>query len=897
MELQEKIQRAMDARFIGDIPFDEEELDELKADCQRFYRQVQGTWSKIYRPEDIDKLIVLIVNISKSWGDDKESRFWVKQFGEIFDDATVAPVKFYDEFEKALRRHNKALFLSKEGKRMFREVFLLHAFAPDKSGDSFVRLLWNWFIDADVLDFDYQPNDPLYQKIAAFLSAKFSGETNLDEDSSFEGKTYAIRSSFKYLFTQDAESGVWLLDKLFADFDDIYYNGRYDSDSYFAAQSYEIVHRVLEEENETIKHRKRTANEHIVSDYSKIYAAYELDAEGNVAIYLPEIRAIDETAEEYRVEIYNDDSLVYTQEGYIVGNELKRRIKRISVPLNALDCKPKEAFRFRVILYVERDYGDERIFDSDEHGSLYREFVLFRANREIKLATCKPDTYQIARPYSVSLEDLTNCAVHNVNAYLSSIVAQDGDYICGQTQQVFFGFRPKESHTIIEGKASGLLFRRGEQEYPHYRKVETMTVLLDSAVDARTITINVAESGQFYPLSNVSQADGNKYIVDLVEIGGADDGVHTINVSDSARKKLLHKITYYVEQSLSLSVNNDYVFDKDVFSFFIQRNDDDDCRKIYEGAPRRGSEEIAVEYADGSLVYPVPYIKWRIDNGDWQYGMLGQNLWKGEEFLHNNCVIEVENTSKRSVALYINESEILPSANGRYRLGDALTENARNGENDVSLCVGKKQYTLFTVYNRPYLDDNFDIDLERKTISFVPYYCGDPSSRFHVELDGENHYDLVCGINGTFDETIADGEYTVRVYLLDFFGEDGELLMEEDFILGNPDKICFAHSRIVLTKFKNPNGGKIALNKTYITDLEYLREESYVAVYKGTLNCQKSRYQVEVYKKDDNNLRFFFVDGDALLPVYYDKKQNTFTKKESDDALLCSSCYYTKEEY
>ena len=221
MELKEKIMEAMASEFIGEIQFDESELEQMKEDCRSFYRKAQSSRSKIYHPEDIDELIVLIVNIAKTWDDDKESRFWVKLFGEIFDDASIAPTKFYDEFENSLKRHSKTLFLSKEKKRMFREVFLLHAFAPNKSRNSFVRLLWNWYVDPDVVNYDFQPNDPLYTKIAHFLDNKFSGEINMDEDSTFEGKTYAIKSSFKYLFTQSQEQGINLLNALFLFFDDI----------------------------------------------------------------------------------------------------------------------------------------------------------------------------------------------------------------------------------------------------------------------------------------------------------------------------------------------------------------------------------------------------------------------------------------------------------------------------------------------------------------------------------------------------------------------------------------------------------------------------------------------------------------------------------------------------
>lgn len=334
MELQDKIQIAMKADFIGDLQFDKSELEQMKNDCKSFYRRSQQSWSKIYSSVDIDELIVLIVNTAKTWDDDKESRFWVKLFGEIFDDASISPTKFYNEFESSLKRHGKTLFLSKENKRMFREVFLLHAFAPDKSRDSFVRLLWSWYTDPDVVGYDFQPNDPLYAEIANFLNNKFSNETNMDEDSSFEGKTYAIKTSFKYLFTQSKQQGIKLLSTLFAFFDDIYFNGRYDNNSFYSECCNEIINRILEESNDKIKHRKRITTEHIISDYSKIYAAYEVDNNGNVAIFIPEIRAIDESADEYALEVLNDDTEIFQRQDYIVGNDLKRKIKRISIPFD-----------------------------------------------------------------------------------------------------------------------------------------------------------------------------------------------------------------------------------------------------------------------------------------------------------------------------------------------------------------------------------------------------------------------------------------------------------------------------------------------------------------------------------------------------------------------------------
>ena len=95
-ELKNKILQAMQSDFIGDVQFDEDEITQMKEDCKKFYRAAQNTWSKYYKREDICELIVLIVNIAKSWNDESEGRFWTKLFGEIFDDSSISLYQFHN---------------------------------------------------------------------------------------------------------------------------------------------------------------------------------------------------------------------------------------------------------------------------------------------------------------------------------------------------------------------------------------------------------------------------------------------------------------------------------------------------------------------------------------------------------------------------------------------------------------------------------------------------------------------------------------------------------------------------------------------------------------------------------------------------------------------------------
>lgn len=896
-ELKNKILQAMESDFIGDVQFDEEEIEQMKADCKRFYRSAQNSWSKIYRHDDICELIVLIVNIAKSWSDEKEGRFWTKLFGEIFEDSSISPIKFYAEFESCLKSHKKVLFRSKEGKRMFREVFLLHALAPESSGASFIRLLWNWYSDSEVVNFDYQANDALYTQLASFLNREFGGEADLDEDVSFEGKTYSIKSSFKYLFTQDQGNGVKLLDKLFSDFDDIYFGSKYNDASFYAARCSEVVEKILQESNLKTERTRRRNAEHVVSDYSKIYAGYEIDEHGNSSIFIPEVRAIDEVGEDYVVEIANGDEVVYSCEGYIVGNNIKRRIKRIAIPLSSFIDKFEDRFDLTVKLYVIRDWEKVEIFNSKK--SLHRDFVLFKASRETRSENCKPNTsYYLVHPKNLDISKVSNCAVKDLNFYTCTIFAEENTYISTDNQQIFFNQTPKDSHIIIDGKRrTSTVFQRDGIEYPFFKSVKSISVIIPKSFNIDAIYLTVDDENH-YPLSTCSVQDGSTFKIDASSIMADGCGTHKILISDVRQKKLLHTVLYYINSEVSVNVTGSkYFFGGTAITATLDGHYNGINGTICTVFPRLGSERAEFDFDGGTISIDLPYIKWRIDDGQWNYSGLGKKIWHKEPFLHNNCVIEIENNTILPIELKINDTSIEISKSGNYLLGDALTEYSQNKENEIYLCIDGVKFLLFEVFNKEALFD-FDIDIVEKTIDLSRGFIGDADSRFLINLsNNENEYQFEANITDSFIAEIVDGEYDVDISLIDFFGNEA-LLLSDCYIIGNPDKFYFDDCRVILKKFNKPNAGSVKLQNSYMVDLRYLREEAIGSVYLGTLVDKKTKYNVEVYKKDNNSLKFYFVKGEDLLPIGYDLTNNSFTQKTIDDkdVIACTSCYYDIEE-
>ena len=891
--LKEKIARAMRADFIGDIVFDEDEIDTMKEECRSFYREAQSSWSKIYRREDIDELIVLIINIAKNWHDESEGRFWTKLFGEIFDDGSISPVKFYDEFEYSLKFHNKVLFRSKESKRLFREVFLLHAMAPDTSGESFIRLLWNWFCDPDVIYFDYRPGDKIYRQIAAFLENEFGGESDLNEDVSLEGKTYSIRSSFKYLFAQDKDSGIKLLEQIYSAFDEIYFNGKYASTSYFAEFCNTVVNKILSENNVPSHRRNRTTTEHIVDDYSKIYSFYEISPDGEVAIIIPEIRAINEPADGYRVEVYNGDTNAYCADDYIVGTNLKRRIKKSIIPFSSFKQKACNQFNLQIKLFLLREEEDFLLYDSKT--SLYREFILFKTSRETRQNTCKPGTYYVAHPYGTEISHYTTASANEINIYVSSVIFAENDSISTIQKSIFFNEIPQDSHILIDGKIiNGVLFRKDEKEYSIYKEICFIEILLDKNEPTTNLIVSIDNCKPLQiDICSVKIERGLR--ISLKELHATENGCHTILISDIVKRKVLHEFNYYISDNVFYKTGKkQFLFDEHTFNVYAQTCNSGENQPLFSNNPSSGIEEISFSYDSGIIVFPLPYIKWRIDENEWYYSSCDKDLWCKDAMLHNNCIIEVDNQSEFNIALFLDDTPIPQSKQGNFLLGDALSEADHANFNAVNLKIGENSFRLFTIWYQEKLSD-LDIDIENRIIDLSPHFIGDKDSEFIVTLNSEEReYCLHTPLTSTFEDTIVDDEYHVQVALINFYGEAVHLY-EDDYILGNPDKFYFNRRKIALQSIRKPTGGKIKF-LFYIIGLQYLREEAIGAVYSGILLNNKKRQLVEVYKKDERSLKLYYVSGEDLKPIYYDEKKKEFTDKDYSGTIYCSSFYYDSEE-
>ncbi|MFA6867476.1 MAG: hypothetical protein WCR54_08205, partial [Clostridia bacterium] len=170
--INDKIESAFYQGFISSVSFTEDEIDEMKLSLMEAVEKLDDRASKYFYQNEIKELIVLIVYYAKNWGDNEESKFWVKIFANIFETYTFNAItnKFYDEIEKIFNQSNKILFRSQTGKRMVRETLLFHALAPKSSVQAFIKLLFNCCIEDGYIDKSYMLDKDIYDKLALGLN-------------------------------------------------------------------------------------------------------------------------------------------------------------------------------------------------------------------------------------------------------------------------------------------------------------------------------------------------------------------------------------------------------------------------------------------------------------------------------------------------------------------------------------------------------------------------------------------------------------------------------------------------------------------------------------------------------------------------------------------------------
>ena len=393
INLKNKIQQALNSDFIGIIDFSEEEIEEMYNDCKEIYRTIReekNRNAKSYLGKENIKnktgeLVVCFVCTIKNkfnLSELDENKFYSVITKEIFDE-DINPTFFYDIFLEIFEKYNKPIFISPGGKRMYRVTLLAQALMPYKSTYEFVKLLYTWYTDNTILNFNYK-NKILLEEMTDFLHDTFSKDTTSDNSDIF-GHPYAITAPMRYLFTQNKDNGKKIIDIILKDIHKHFNDCEFENPNYIQ----EIIRDVLKNGN-TKALKKNKYNEKVAKSYNDINLEYRVK-DGSLYLFVPRIFVQEPIKTKLSYELYENNKLIFNNNKKIVkGNDLKRYIDDEYIELNNL--LTSEDIQLRLKIYVQEQDNNKLVFDSDD--KLFRKYILFTKNgKESKLKIQKPNIY------------------------------------------------------------------------------------------------------------------------------------------------------------------------------------------------------------------------------------------------------------------------------------------------------------------------------------------------------------------------------------------------------------------------------------------------------------------------------------------------------------------------
>ena len=748
-ELLNKVLDAIKEPIVGNYLFSEDELEDIYTYANGLFRKF-GSLST----EDECVIFVALVNLAKKWDfEGSLLEFLFRKFSSNKDYHNI----IYDRIRETIDGlcNYKKIYQIKCGKYYYGTI-CSHAFSPSKSINAFFDLCWNVYCQD--LGEQYVRHDPIFKAITHAINEKFNGIKNPDSDNfTVGGSAYSLRIGIVKLPSSDNGVFCWLLDETIGLINSFFRGKKIEQNTYLKL----LVEQWWQKKTasfgvKTIKPSYTPAEEPVI-DYSNIKVRYSF-IKDRPYILIPPIRLIDNTDKKPVVVIHYDEKVVLTEEIEVYGSGIIMSTSPKRIPIN---LENYSSFKLSLTIL----HNNQVIYDSKE--SLYRDFILFKGEKEITSNEVIPGKHYLVI-INKNLVSFSGRRVRTITYSTEEIAFYEGDSIQTSDRCVMFLFEnSKRDIYVFSNKIAGAVFQFHNTEYK----------IIDGDVKiGASNKINIEDIGIRYEEAPLRLIDFPKiiyngyehYVITELLNAGVPQRITVFRFSDG---KILETLDVVKFDNVRISYDKELYFGDDnvgkatfeadgfcVSSSFVANN-----------------KKVLLHLTNGDVVATIPLLEWKINDGLWQSEPMLGGIWHGDLPLETTLSIKY---LSNSFSVYAGQQEISKANNSdtTYSLGLAICKEIakRQNENDCSFLVycknGDKEYPLFNVFFREaFLFSPMLIDGDNKTIEWDPIsYRGKKDAEFLAVF--KNSDNKMTNINLSLEKTsidcskLIDDYYHISVY-------------------------------------------------------------------------------------------------------------------------------------
>lgn len=826
-ELKKKIAEAMNCEFVGNCRFDDEELSKMYSYSEKRLREFEYGYINKISTLDYEILFVAMVNSVKTWTSDEDT-FW-NRIAKKLSGTEICSQKLYHALTEIIDRlgeRNKIIYLNGTQKRYYSTI-LAHAFAPLQSTESFFELCWQIYCEDMAQNFD--ETDSIFQIVSNELSKRFA-KSKGDEDFQLGSKIYNFRAGIKRiaveqcdLLTEYIRNTINAIDKLFS-------SEPIEKTTYYYSLLLNWWRN--KETNFGIEKAKASLSTQIVSDYSAIKPRY-INENGTVYLTVPAFRLLNNIYECPWIEIYTNDSLVYSEEMLTRGSGLSMSTKAYQIELSKI-LSDTSCFDIRLVI----THGGTTIFDSRK--SLERIFMLFNGEKEIFAQQCLPGNYQLyCRDLDFLLQYPTN--IKKVNSSLFLVNTISGDVIQSKKRTVLFASEKQNRDIwIYADKKNEVKFRQDDEEYD-VLDGELKIAAFDSA--------DLSDYGVKYEDTSWKLQDFSKEIRDdivyynISELLNAGEPQKLI-VFKFSTGKIICNVNVVKFNNINVTFDKAYYYGDAVtgtVSFSTQLFNHSTSFDIKQN-------EVELPIADGEIILSIPKIQWRIDDGDWNYSFNEKGCWY--KTFNNSSILELSVPTSVSYNILITPScKPLEKSENRlnhYKIGQQIYSNidCYDGSMVLLSIVGEKPFPLLCIHTKEkFVDAPYFLFAQRHFIwNPITTYIGGPDDAFTLKIS-DKYNNTLKSVSLPLKSMeidinpIEDGFYTIEIFSSpkNIF-KKAESLYRHSIVIGDENQLRFKNKTIVISKVMLDNAISSSYMKTiYVEKLHFIGNIEDCIYYSGTM--------------------------------------------------------------
>lgn len=871
MTINDIFERSKQYLFIGQMELTQDEINEIK---HVIYTQ---TITKKVSKGLSQAITLYVIHLSKQYS---HNYYFYEYIEHSFDKLDFKFSQIYDYIEEFYKLSNRPLFVSNEGRRLFKSSILAQAMSPKDSMFGLFYLLDD-ILNESLLGY-YQKGDPIIHTIAKKLSSKISKEEFDEDDKGLKvgSKTYGLRASLKHSIVSDSERFEKLIECIMCQLSN---NLVLNSNDYL----YSLINQWQFEknkENSNIVQRKESRSRVLFINDWKPEITF---VENHPIIIMPDLRLEDYEAGDVIEISVRFGSKMYSRELYTFGNELVMNISSRKLELLLEENPINTNLDLKVVITQNKRTIFEYLRKSKD---------LFVFNNEIveKSLLENLEYVTVYSTYEDEYDDLKNTKQLGKYVYFQDLTQKDNEQ--EPVQQKFDELNQKGYDLRLPNLIEGLHFSNLRyKNIKVYKKIDMIGLKIPSNALIENIKLEVDFSNETYKLDLIAYKENYFAKTDFL-----------LTETNTFRLKLfeLDKNNYSYLNGLN-NIPDNHPFDNKIL--FGNKHAVTFENQVYAIDPMRYQEEF--EFLDGKLSYRFNYLFWNYGNLKAINQTLSEILWF-ESASKNRLTITVKKEPIKNFWLRLNDIEMYYTTGLEVDLVPLFEKfklNHGNLKNGVLILKYQgNEYELVTFGFESYLLRGyyFNYDNENLNIDFSKYYVGPENKKFEIEFENEGEvkrFEIQSRDSIPLDEFV-EGYYKVKIKIKSesIFIDNSVLLDSFSWIYGDPYKFRFENKQLQIVKCSwLENSNWFEIKGVILKNLKFL-SNNFFPQYHAELSIfdETHKVKVKVVSKDRIDIERLNVNNSSLSTYRYDKKRKTLTNQKEDhrNVFEIEEIYYSEVE-